>query len=267
MLTLRPAGPRSAVCAPHRDRASSRLNQHNRRGETVVLDHIAARVLGRALWRSSHLERIDRARSAFVKRTDLEEAWPLTVESVELCNGGPGAVFLIADGKHYPVNGLADGFLRGAGLQVTDLREIWRDDPTLPGLKVSVGPLIDMALAEGFGDEPDRFSLPWWRRRRASVVRGTLQPLLHVTKLVSKVGLALTASVRGRFGRMNSSVLVAGALFVTWLTTGILLQESWEALTGLWNRPFLEHGIFFAVAPGAMILVLVIFVMRHSDSD
>ena len=62
-------------------------------------------------------------------------------------------------------------------------------------------------------------------------------------------------------------VLVVGALFVTWLTTGILVQEFWEALIGLWNRPFWEHGIFFAVAPGFMILALVVFVMRHMDSD
>jgi len=174
---------------------------------------------------------------------------------------------VVADGKYYPVNGVAGGFLSGAGLQASDLREIWRDDPVLPGLKVSVGPLINMALADGFGEEPRRFSHSWWRRRRAWVVRATLSPLVLLTNLMTTVVLFLTALIEGRVGGVILLMLVAGALFVTWLTTGILLQEFWEAVTGLWNQPFSEHGVFFAAAPGFMILALVIFVMRHMDSD
>ena len=60
---------------------------------------------------------------------------------------------------------------------------------------------------------------------------------------------------------------VVAALFATWLANGILLQEFGEALTGLWDRPVREHGIFFAIAGGFMILGLVAFVMRHMDSD
>lgn len=233
----------------------------------MVLDQLAERILGRTIWRSSHLERVDQSRSASVSQSDLGDAWPLTVNSAELCNGGPGAVFVVADGKYYPVNGVAGGFLSGAGLQASDLREIWRDDPVLPGLKVSVGPLINMALADGFGEEPRRFSHSWWRRRRAWVVRATLSPLVLLTNLMTTVVLFLTALIEGRVGGVILLMLVAGALFVTWLTTGILLQEFWEAVTGLWNQPFSEHGVFFAAAPGFMILALVIFVMRHMDSD
>ncbi len=213
------------------------------------------------------MERVDDARSAIVSRSDLGDAWPLTVDSVELCNGGPGAVFAIANGMYYPVNGLADAFLNGAGVQVGNLHEIWRDDPVFPELKVSVGPLISMALAQDFGNESERFSHSWWRRRSAWAVRTTLIPLVLATNLMTRIALILTAVIQGRFGRMIVLVLVLGALFVTWLTTGILVQEFWEALTGLWDRPFREHGIFFAVAPGFMILALVVFVMRHTDSD
>jgi len=232
----------------------------------VVLDHIAERILGRAIWLSSQLERVDQASSETVSRSDLGDAWPLTVDSVELCHGGPGAVYVIVDDRCYPVNGLAPGFLSGAGLQVGELRDIWRDDPGTADLKVSIGPLINMALAEDFGEQPERFSRPWWRGRRAWAVRVALSPLMLVTNLLTRLAQILSAAIQGRFGRMIVVALVVGALLVTWLTTGILLQEFWEALTGLWKRPFREHGIFFAVAPGVMILALVVFVMRHRDS-
>ena len=233
----------------------------------MVLDQIAERILGRAIWLSSRLERVEQAHLATVSWSDLGDAWPFTVDPVELCNGGAGAVYAIANGNHYPVNGLADGFLSGAGVQVSDLREIWRDDPETPDLKVSVGPLINIALAEDFGEQPERFSRRWWRRRRVRALRWALSPLMLATKLLSRIAQVLTASIHGRFGRMIVMALVAGALLVTWLATGILLQEFWEAFTGLWQRPFWEHGIFFAVAPGAMILTLVVFAMRHRDSE
>lgn len=71
--------------------------------------------------------------------------WPLTVDSGDLrCEGsdGFGAVVLTdPDGNEYGVNGVA----LSQGYPPID--PIWKDNPELAGLKISIGPLIDRGLS------------------------------------------------------------------------------------------------------------------------
>lgn len=80
-----------------------------------------------------------------VSKDDLGEAWPFSVsEGVLDCegSGGVGAVTFEANGTTYAVNGVAKD--QGAG---ADIEEIWLDDPTIPGAKKSISPIIDRGLA------------------------------------------------------------------------------------------------------------------------
>jgi hypothetical protein len=80
-----------------------------------------------------------------VSKAELGEEWPFTVsEGVIHCegSGGVGAVTFEANGTTYAVNGFAKDQDVGA-----DIEEIWADDPTAPGLKKNIGPIIDRGLA------------------------------------------------------------------------------------------------------------------------
>lgn len=81
--------------------------------------------------------------SGQVSRATLGDEWPLTVEAGELrCDGsgGVGAVTFTAAGKTYAVNGIA----KQRGIQAID--PIWAPNPSIPGTKKSIGPLIDRGL-------------------------------------------------------------------------------------------------------------------------
>jgi hypothetical protein len=82
-----------------------------------------------------------------ISRTDYGDDWPLTVESGTLRCDEPGAVTFTSDdnGTTYWVNGTAGDMADSNGWQ--DIRPIWADDPANPGLKISIGPLIDDGLA------------------------------------------------------------------------------------------------------------------------
>jgi hypothetical protein len=77
-----------------------------------------------------------------VSRSDFGNEWPLTVDSGTLDCDEPGLVTFSANGTTYAVNGLAIGSDRWP-----DIDAIWADDPQQPGLKISIGPLIDRGLA------------------------------------------------------------------------------------------------------------------------
>ena len=82
-----------------------------------------------------------------VSREDYGSAWPLTVESGTLRCEGAGAVTFTSDddGTTYWINGLAGGSAEDRGWE--EVRAIWADDPTTPGLKIYIGSLIDDGLA------------------------------------------------------------------------------------------------------------------------
>ncbi len=67
----------------------------------------------------------------------------LSVESGTLaCEAG--AVTFESDGVTYAVNGLAIGRAEENGW--TDIDAIWVDDPSIEGLKINIGPLLDRGL-------------------------------------------------------------------------------------------------------------------------
>lgn len=81
---------------------------------------------------------------AHVSRAELGEEWPLTVEEGTLrCDGAKeaGAVFFEADGRVYPVNGIARGRTDGP-----EIDGIWADDPDFAGAKKNIGILIERGL-------------------------------------------------------------------------------------------------------------------------
>ena len=82
-----------------------------------------------------------------ITRADYGDAWPFTVEAGEVrCmnSRGPGSgdVVFIVNGTTYAINGTAK-----ATKQYADVRPIWRDNPTIAGLKVSLQPILDLGLS------------------------------------------------------------------------------------------------------------------------
>lgn len=81
-------------------------------------------------------------RGLLVTREEFGDDWPFTVDSGRVdCRQG-GAAVLIVDQWVYQLNGVA------AQKGYADLAPIWRDNPEIPGTKVSVGPMIRLALQQ-----------------------------------------------------------------------------------------------------------------------
>jgi hypothetical protein len=73
--------------------------------------------------------------SLLIRRSDLGDDWPLTVESGTLrCEGAGAVVFKAPDGTEYALNGLA--------AEYPDIGPIWAADPTGQTSKLDIGPLI-----------------------------------------------------------------------------------------------------------------------------
>lgn len=79
-----------------------------------------------------------------ITRALMGEQWPLTVHSGALaCDAG--VVSFRAGGVTFAVNGSAKTY--GKRLGWRDIREIWRDNPAIPGTKMDLAPLIQRGLA------------------------------------------------------------------------------------------------------------------------
>lgn len=77
-----------------------------------------------------------------VSKEEFGGEWPFTVDSgVVDCAGGQAAIFITGE-RSYQLNGVA----RSRGYAPID--PIWRDNPDIPGIKVSVGNMIDLALKQ-----------------------------------------------------------------------------------------------------------------------
>lgn len=75
-----------------------------------------------------------------ISREEYGEDWPFTVESGRLeCWRGSAAVF-VTDGTVYQLNGVAKT------MGHAPINPIWRDNPAIPGTKISLGPMIQRAL-------------------------------------------------------------------------------------------------------------------------
>ncbi|WP_417589220.1 DUF2511 domain-containing protein [Pararhodobacter oceanensis] len=69
------------------------------------------------------------------------DQWPLTVDSGRIDCIAPNAAVFIHNGTTYQLNGMAQS--RGYAL----INPIWRDNPDIPGTKISISPLLRAALA------------------------------------------------------------------------------------------------------------------------
>ena len=83
----------------------------------------------------------DAPRGELLQRTQLGDAWPLSLDSVRVdCVDASSAVAY--DGATtYALNATARS--RGHA----DIEPVWRPDPKVPGLRVDISPLTDRALA------------------------------------------------------------------------------------------------------------------------
>lgn len=90
----------------------------------------------------------NRPRGFVSEETWTDGPWPLTVPAATLMCAGLGvggnqpSVTLAAGGQMYAVNGTAK-----STKQFEDLDAIWAEDPTTPGLKADIGPLLAKGLS------------------------------------------------------------------------------------------------------------------------
>lgn len=83
--------------------------------------------------------------SILLKRDDIGQSWPLTVDSVEVeCVGTAVVATDVATGHRYAVNGVARS--RADQLRLEQINSIWKDNPQLPGTKINIGPVLGRGL-------------------------------------------------------------------------------------------------------------------------
>lgn len=108
---------------------------------TNYTPELSVRVIGTASELGTDMESQSvSADTGEISREEYGESWPFTVDSGRLeCWRGSAAVF-VADGTVYQLNGVA----KQMGHAPID--PIWRDNPAIPGTKISLGPVIQRAL-------------------------------------------------------------------------------------------------------------------------
>ena len=222
------------------------------------------RWLSSRIWTLAHRERLLVAPSRIVTSVEIGKMWPLVVDEVELFHGN-GAIFLRAGGTLYYVNGFAKGYLRGCGEEVRDIAELQRDDASIPGAKMSTTPLFEAAQQVKTDKHLRKLGQPSGRRFMARGTTLFLWSLSFAARLLTAIVQTLTHAIQMRGGSIISILLFALTIAAAWLTTGILFQEVYEAITGLWQRKFWEHGIFFSLAAPFTIVVLVIYMISHQS--
>jgi len=76
-----------------------------------------------------------------ITRADFGDEWPFTTEEgMLLCN--EGSVTFLSGGRVHAVNGTAKDRTGFPGVDA-----IWADNPTFPGTKIDIGPIIEAGLA------------------------------------------------------------------------------------------------------------------------
>lgn len=228
-----------------------------------LLEDLGQRKIAQMLYRGMHAERYLGAKSRIVRADQVGDAWPLTIPEVELF-WVARAIFVRANGRLYGVNGWAASYLKGIGEEVLDVRDIQRANPEIPELRMSTTPLFDLARELEHEEDPPVFSRWWWRRwgfRLLKVLFAPLTLILGIVGLILKVLMALTRLLGG------SVIAIILLISLSALTTGLLLQELWGAFTGLWQEPFWDHGIFYAIGGIATPLVIFVYLAKHQDQD
>ncbi|MCY4086137.1 MAG: DUF2511 domain-containing protein [Actinomycetia bacterium] len=91
---------------------------------------------------------------------EFGQEWPLTVPSAELYCEGLGdrlsIIWVRSGDTYYPLTGFTWTYLaeHRSWMKLRDLEEIWRENPDLPGLRISIGPLRDRAFSLCGNDSP-----------------------------------------------------------------------------------------------------------------
>ena len=79
-----------------------------------------------------------------ISKQEFGNDWPFTVdEGILACkgSGGVGEVVFTANGASYAVNGVAKGTKK-----YRPIEEVWAENPTVPGTKKNIGPIIERGL-------------------------------------------------------------------------------------------------------------------------
>lgn len=80
------------------------------------------------------------------KKSDFEGEWPFSVEEIEVyCEGYKEIYCKASNGKIYPLNGSAKSASRD-NYKISDIQEIWLDNPEYEGLKISYSTFIEKGL-------------------------------------------------------------------------------------------------------------------------
>lgn len=77
-----------------------------------------------------------------VTRKQYGDEWPFTVEEGVIDCPKPSAAVFRHGGKVYALNGIA------MSLGYEELEPIWKDNPKIPGYKISIGSMIQLALKQ-----------------------------------------------------------------------------------------------------------------------
>lgn len=79
-------------------------------------------------------------------KQDYIGEWPFSVSEIEVyCSGYKEIYGRTSDGKIYALNGSAKGASHNDS-SISDVEEIWLDDPKFDGLKISYGDFITQGL-------------------------------------------------------------------------------------------------------------------------
>lgn len=227
-----------------------------------ALESIVHQIVGSGIWRAMGQEQQLRARRRLVRRSDLGDEWPLTVDEA-MVHCDRDAVYLTVNEKVYWINGLAAAYLRANGVEAHKVDEIWATSGTWYAPRKNIGPLINLGRSICNDDPPARFSRGWWRVQLANIIRLACKLLILPIELLSLVLRGLINLITRRGGKMVTILLILAGIGITWLTVGIFIQEICAAVKGLWQQPFLEHGIFYVIAIPFTIAVLAWLAGSH----
>lgn len=86
------------------------------------------------------------AASEQVTQEQFGAEWPFTVPSGTVECASPAEALLFRyQGRIYALNGIAQGWARNNGVRLTELETIWKPNPEIPGLRVSISSVMAKA--------------------------------------------------------------------------------------------------------------------------
>jgi hypothetical protein len=81
-----------------------------------------------------------------VSSKELTFDWPLTISEGFVACRSPSQAIFQANGDIYPLNGAASS--RAKANRYLPLEDIWREHPEWTGVRISIAPLIKLALSD-----------------------------------------------------------------------------------------------------------------------